>query len=133
MDTEGGWQYIAHHEEEGTDLFVPLPDGKMAAISHLAVKNAQKTLGVTTCPSGNSAGSLNQTKDKAKKWFNLLTAGRLHCQMMWFSVDCQMWPLFHLVVEQTDQRPPPHDAQCIAIPPSVSMQSLLNDKSTFLV
>jgi hypothetical protein len=31
-------------------------------------------------------------KDKAKKWFDSLTAGRLHRRMMWFSVDHQMWP-----------------------------------------
>ena len=75
---KGGWQYIAHHEDECAALFVPLTDGTMAPISHLAVDDAQKTLGFTTCPSGNSAGSLHQMKDKAKKWFDLLTAGRLH-------------------------------------------------------
>jgi hypothetical protein len=26
---KGGWQYIAHHEEEEAALFVPLPDGKL--------------------------------------------------------------------------------------------------------
>jgi len=93
MDTEGGWQYIAHHEDEGAALFIPLPDGKMAPISHLAVDDEQKILGVTMCPSGNSAGSLNQMKGKATKWFDSLTAGRLHHRMMWFSVDRQMWPL----------------------------------------
>ena len=64
----------------------------MAPISHLAFDDAQKTLGVTTCPSRNSAGSLNQMQDKAKKWFDLLTASQLHRRMMWFSVDRQMWP-----------------------------------------
>jgi hypothetical protein len=72
---KGGWQYIAHHEDKGAALFVPLPDGTMAPISHLAVDNAQKTLGVTTCPSRNSTGSLHQMKGKAKKWFDSLTAG----------------------------------------------------------
>ncbi len=89
---KGGWQYIAHHEDASAALFVPLPDGTMAPISHLAVDDAQKTLGVTTCPSGNSTGSLHQMKEKAKKWFDSLTAGRLHRRMMWFSVDRQMWP-----------------------------------------
>ncbi len=87
---KGGWQYITHHEDEGTALFVPLPDGTMAPVSHLAVDNAQKTLSVTTCPSRNSAGSLHQMKGKAKKWFDSLMAGRLHCRMMWFSADRQM-------------------------------------------
>ncbi len=89
---KGGWQYVAHHEDEGAALFVPLPDGKMAPISHLAVDDAQETLGDTMCPSRNSVGSLHQMKGKPKKWFDLLTAGRLHCQMMWFSVDRQLWP-----------------------------------------
>ena len=87
---KGGWQYIAHHKDKCAALFVPLPNGRTAPISHLTVDNTQKTLGVTTCPSGNSAGSLHQMKDKAKKWFDSLTAGRLHRRMMWFSVDRQM-------------------------------------------
>ncbi len=73
-------------------MFVPLPDGTIAPISHLAINDAQKPLGVVTCPSRNSAGGLRQMKKKATKWFNSLTAGRLHCRMMWFSVDRQMWP-----------------------------------------
>jgi hypothetical protein len=43
-------------------MFVSLLDGTMAPISHLAVDDAQKTLGVVTCPSGNSAGGLHQKK-----------------------------------------------------------------------
>jgi hypothetical protein len=31
-------------------------------------------------------------KEKAKKWLDALTSGRLHCRMMWFSVDHQLWP-----------------------------------------
>ncbi len=74
---KGGWQYIAHHKDNCAVLIVPLPDGTMAPITHLPVDNTntQKTLGVTTCPSGNSTGSLHQMKDKAKKWFDSLTAG----------------------------------------------------------
>jgi hypothetical protein len=75
---KGGWQYIAHHEDKGAAMFVPLPDGTMAPISHLAVDDVQKSPGVVTCPSGNSAGGLRQMKEKAKKWFNSLTAGCLH-------------------------------------------------------
>jgi hypothetical protein len=73
-------------------MFVPLPEGKTAPISHLAVDNSQKTLGVTTCPSGNSTGSLTQMKEKAKRWLESLTTGRLNRRMMWFSLDRQMWP-----------------------------------------
>jgi hypothetical protein len=31
-------------------------------------------------------------KEKTKKWLDALTGGRLHCRMMWFSMDCQLWP-----------------------------------------
>jgi hypothetical protein len=64
---KGGWQYIAHHKDKGAVVFVPLPDGTMAPISHLAVNDAQKTLGVVTCPSGNSAGGLRQMKEKSNE------------------------------------------------------------------
>ena len=64
---KGGWQYIAHHEDEGAAVFVPLPDGTMPLISHLAINDAQKTLGVVTCPSGNSAGGLRQMKEKSNE------------------------------------------------------------------
>ncbi len=89
---QGGWQYIGHHEDETAAVFVPLPDGSLAPIQHLAVDDAQKTLGIITCPSRNSTGSLTQMKEKTKKWLDALTSGRIHCCMMWFSVDRQLWP-----------------------------------------
>jgi hypothetical protein len=89
---KGGWQYVVHHEDITATITVPMPDGTMSPITHQAVDNAQKTLGVVTCPSGNSKGSLLQMKKKTQKWLDSLTAGRLHCQMMWFSVDHQLWP-----------------------------------------
>ncbi len=90
---KGGWQYIAHHEDETAVITVPMPDGTMASIKHGAVDNAQKMLVVVTCPSGNSMGSLQQMREKTQKWLDSLTAGRLHCRMMWFSVGHQLWPL----------------------------------------
>jgi hypothetical protein len=89
---KGGWQYIAHHEDGQASITVPMPDGTAAPISHKAVDNAQKMLGVVTCPSGSSSGSLHQMKEKTQKWLDSLTAGKLHRWMMWFSVDRQLWP-----------------------------------------
>jgi hypothetical protein len=86
------WQYIAHHYNKSAVVTVLMPNGTMAPITHLAVDNAQKTLGVVTCLSGNSGSSLRQMKEKAQKWLDSLTAGRLHCQMMRFSIDHQLWP-----------------------------------------
>ncbi len=90
---QGGWQYVAHHKDNTAAIYVPLPDGTMTAITHRAVDDSQKTLGVVTCPSRNSNGSLSQMKEKSQKWLGSLTAGRLHCRMMWISVDQQLWPL----------------------------------------
>ncbi len=93
---KGGWQYIAHHDNESAVVTVPMPDGTMAPITHLVVDNSQKTLGVVMCLSGNSTGSLCQMKEKAQKWLDSLTAGHLHCQMMSglpSSTDCAIaWP-----------------------------------------
>ena len=49
---KGRWQYIAHHEDECSALFVPLLDGKMAPISHLAVDDAQNPLVLPRAPPG---------------------------------------------------------------------------------
>jgi hypothetical protein len=81
----GGWQYVVHHEDITAAVTVPMPDGTTAPITHQVAEDAQTTLGVVTCPSGNSKGSLLQMKEKAQKW--------LDCQMMWFSVNQQLWPL----------------------------------------
>jgi hypothetical protein len=89
---KGGWQYIAHHEDGRASITVPMPDGTAAPISHKAVDDAQKTLGVVTCPSSSSSGSLHQMKEKTQKWLDSLTAGQLHRQMMWFSVSQKLWP-----------------------------------------
>jgi hypothetical protein len=88
----GGWQYVQHHKDETAAVFVPLPDGLQAPIQHRAVDDAQKTLGISTCPSESSTGSLKQMKEKTEKWLDALTGGQLHCHMMWFSVDRQLWP-----------------------------------------
>ena len=88
----GGWQYVAHHEDITAAVTVPMPGRTMAPITHQAEDNAQKTLGVVTCPSGNSKGSLLQMKEKAQKWLESLTAGCLCHRMMWFSGNRQLWP-----------------------------------------
>ena len=76
---KGGRQYIAHHEDNTAAVYVPLPNGTMSVIAHRAAGDTQKTLEVAMCPSGNSTGSLYQMKEKAEKWHDSLTAGRLHC------------------------------------------------------
>jgi hypothetical protein len=64
---KGGWQYLAHHKDE-TAVRVPMPDSTVAPITHRAVDDAQKTLGVVMCPSGNSKGSLQQKRRHRNGW-----------------------------------------------------------------
>jgi hypothetical protein len=68
---QGSWQYIGHHEDETASMFVLLPASATAPIQHRAVDNAQKTLGIITCPSGYSMGSLTQIKKKPKNSLTL--------------------------------------------------------------
>jgi hypothetical protein len=72
-------------------VFVLLPNRTLAPIQHHVVDDAQKTLGIITCPSGDSTGNLTQMMEKTKKWLDALTSGWLHCRLMWISVDCQLW------------------------------------------
>jgi hypothetical protein len=90
---KGGWQHVAHHENITAAVTVPMPDRTTAPITHQTVNDAHKTLGVVTCLSGNSKGSLLQMKEKTQKWLDSLIAGCLHHQMMGFSVGRQLWPL----------------------------------------
>ena len=78
----GGWQYVGHHEDETAAVFVPLLDVSRAPIQHRAMDDAQKKLGIVTCPSGSSTGSLKQMMEKTKKWLDALTGGWLHRHMM---------------------------------------------------
>jgi hypothetical protein len=45
----------AWENDEDMALGVPLPDGSIAEIELLSVDSAKKTLGVVTCPSGESS------------------------------------------------------------------------------
>jgi hypothetical protein len=47
---KGEWQFIAHHKDDTAAVYLPLLNGTMSAITHRAVNNDQKTLGVVTCP-----------------------------------------------------------------------------------
>jgi hypothetical protein len=86
-------QYRYHHNGNAAGITVPMLDGTKSPIQHQAANDAQRTLRVITCPSGDSAGGLLQMIKKAQKWLDKLAAGRMHWHLMWVSVDCQLWPL----------------------------------------
>jgi len=91
-DSKGKWKYVEHHNDPNGVLVVPMPDGTVAPIEHLSVDTSKKTLGVMTCPSGKSKGSLDLMKEKATNWLNQASSGTLHRRGMWFSITHQFWP-----------------------------------------
>jgi hypothetical protein len=97
----GGWQYIGYHEDEMAAVFVPLPNGTIAPIQHRAMDDAQKTLGIITCPSGDSTGSLTQMKEKTKNYWTHWQVGS--CIVVWcgllYAANCgHLWNTVCVVV-----------------------------------
>ena len=73
-------------------MSMPLPGGGKAAISHKSVNHAEKTLGATTSPDGNSAASIHMMQEKAQQLINSVRNGHLHQQNVWFLLKMQFWP-----------------------------------------
>ena len=74
------------------DILVPLEDGSMAQIEYLLLDLPTKTLGLMTCPTSSSAGSLVQMVEKATGWKNKACATKIHQQTIWFLLEKQFWP-----------------------------------------
>ena len=76
---------------------VPMPDGTIAEIELLSVDEGKKTLGVVTCPSGASKGSISLMQGKAQDWVDSVKNGYLNRRMVWFSMpdvaQRRLWPL----------------------------------------
>lgn len=89
---EKGVCYYEDNTKKDLPVYVPLPDGSEAEIEHKAADIASKTLGVHSCPCGNSATMLNQMQKKGQKWVDACKNGHLHRRLAWFSVKCQFWP-----------------------------------------
>jgi len=89
---DGTWSYANHHEDEETKIFVPMPNGSSEAIEHVSVDTPKETLGIVTCASGASKGSLQAMKEKAKDWALAAVAGSLPRKLLWFSVARMFWP-----------------------------------------
>jgi hypothetical protein len=67
-DQEGRWRYDNNAEDEDMGIVVPLEDGSMAQIEYLLLDLPTKTLGLMTCPTSSSAGSLVQMVEIATGW-----------------------------------------------------------------
>jgi len=89
---DGGWVYDKNEEEEELTLEIPLPDGSSAVIEHCGVEEAHKTLGVVTCPSGNSGPAIARMKEVAKGWIDQATSAKLARRKFWMLMTRQFWP-----------------------------------------
>ena len=67
-DKDGNWFYEPNEQDESYLVAVPMPDGSMAPIDHLAVTDSKETLGVFTCPAGLSEDFLDAMGEKAQDW-----------------------------------------------------------------
>ncbi len=88
----GTWAYAANKHREEFQIWVPQPDNPMAAIVHLGVDEASKTLASMTCPSGDLAKALMRILDKAQAWIDDSKNSKLSRRYLWFLVHRQFWP-----------------------------------------
>ena len=49
---DGRWKYGSNEKDKELDIAVPMPDGSLVTIEHVAVGKSKETLGVHTCSSG---------------------------------------------------------------------------------
>ena len=69
-----------------------MSDSSLERIKHLLCNSAIKTLGLMTCPSGNSAAALDRMRQQGQDWVDRVLASTLSRQNLWFMIDCQLWP-----------------------------------------
>ena len=71
---------------------MPMPNGTSVPIEHLSVDTARETLGVFTCPSGQSKAQIKSMNEKAQGWLDRAKEGKLRRRDVWFLLDHQLWP-----------------------------------------
>lgn len=91
-DKDGNWFYEPNEQDESYLVAVPMPDGSMAPIDHLAVTDSKEILGVFTCPAGLSEDFLDAMGTKAQDWVARAGEGKLRRRDIWFLMDHQLWP-----------------------------------------
>ena len=62
----GKWKYDNNEENEDLDLSVPMPDSVCVPIEAVAVDEAKETLGVWSCPSGDSSKACEIMESKGQ-------------------------------------------------------------------
>ena len=89
---DGTWKYEDNEKDEELQLEIPRPDGSSVLIEHCGVNVAHKTLGVMTCPSGDSAAAVTMMKEKAQDWIDRATSAKLARRSIWFLKERQFKP-----------------------------------------
>lgn len=75
------------------DLLIPMPDGSKQPINQLDVHDAQKMLGVWSCPSGKDKKHLDENiVKKYKTWIDRSKNGHLPAKLNWTSYSLKLWP-----------------------------------------
>ena len=88
----GKWTYPNNEKNKELDMPVPVPGGTKAPIEHLSVSEGNKTLGVFTCPTGNSSDQLKLMQEKTQNWINYAKEAKLSQRGVWLLLDNQLWP-----------------------------------------
>ena len=74
------WKYDNNEENEDFDLSVPMPDGVYVPIEAVTVDEAKETLGVWSCPSGDSSKACEIMESKGQEWINRAKEGHISRQ-----------------------------------------------------
>ena len=87
--SDGRWKYESNEEDEELDIAVPMPDGSLVTIEHVAVGKSKETFGVHTCPSEGNKGALKSMQDKAQGWVDKSKNRKLKRISVWFLLEKQ--------------------------------------------
>ena len=89
--SDGRRKYEPNEEDEELDIAVPMQDGSLFTIEHVAVRKSKETLRVHTCPSEENRGALKAMQDKAQDWVDKAKNGKLNRISFWFLLEKQFW------------------------------------------
>ena len=70
---------------------MPIPDGYLVCIEHVAVGKSNETLGVHACLSGGNILVVEAMQDKAQGWVDKVKNGNPQKRSLWFPLDKQLW------------------------------------------
>ena len=88
----GEWSYASNNSKEDLRITVPLLGGGNTQINHKPANHAEKTLGATASPNGNSSLAIGMMQEKAQLWKHAVRKGHLHRHNVCFSLKVQFWP-----------------------------------------